>query len=152
MNGFRFGKSGWELAFGPGFGLTRESNGFFDTECTFGDKGAYISSSDWTTYRDREFSNETEYPEYFTNGYYEAPDLSEFGGGYNLDSKFMDKRGVTKISTQFIFAVGRTFKAGALNIPVNVFYSSKKGGGTVGLSVGFNVMKAKTTINPTRII
>jgi hypothetical protein len=48
----------------------------------------------------------------------------------------------------FIFAVGRTFRAGALNIPVNVFYSSKKGGGMAGVSVGFNVMKSKKPINP----
>ncbi|MGB0915417.1 MAG: hypothetical protein ACPGVI_05055, partial [Crocinitomicaceae bacterium] len=55
--------------------------------------------------------------------------------------------GVTKLSTSFLFAVGRTFRAGALNIPVNVFYSSKKGGGLVGLSVGFNVQKSKKKIN-----
>jgi hypothetical protein len=32
MNGFRFGKAGWEFGFGPGFGLKKVSNGFFDTE------------------------------------------------------------------------------------------------------------------------
>lgn len=151
MNGFRFGKAGWEFAFGPGFGLTRTTNGFFDTEGIFGDKNAYMSSSDWYGFRDREFNNEAEYPEYFTNGYYEAPELDELNPTYNLDQKHMDKRGATRVSTQFIFAVGRTFRAGALNIPVNVFYSSKKGGGMAGVSVGFNVMKTKKTINPKSI-
>jgi hypothetical protein len=152
LNGFRFGKAGWEFAFGPGFGLTRESNGFFDTEGTFGDKNDYFSSNDWNEFRDREFNNIAAYPEHFDNGVYVAPELEDLNPGYNLEGKFMDKRGRTKISTQFIFAVGRTFKAGALNIPVNVFYSSKKGGGTAGVSVGFNVMKSKKSINPKRAI
>jgi hypothetical protein len=47
----------------------------------------------------------------------------------------------------FLMAFGRTFKAGALNIPVNIFYSSRKGGGIAGVNVGFNVTKNKTTIN-----
>jgi hypothetical protein len=150
MNGFRFGKAGWEIAFGPGFGLTRESKGFFDTEGHFGEKGSYMSESDWYQYRDRTFNDETTYPEYFDNGYYMAPELSSFnyGPGYNFDKYNYDKRGATRLSTMFIFAVGRTFRAGALNIPVNVFYSSKKGGGMAGVSVGFNVMKSKKPINP----
>ncbi|MFT6503736.1 MAG: hypothetical protein ACJASQ_003874 [Crocinitomicaceae bacterium] len=153
MNGFRFGKAGWEFAFGPGFGLTRESNGFFDTQGIFGDKDAYFSSNganNWYEFRDREFNNEAAYPEYFTSGNYVAPEIEEFG--YDFAGKEMDKLGRTKISTQFVFAFGRTFKAGALNIPVNVFYSSKKGGGTAGVSVGFNVMKSKKSINPKRAI
>ena len=36
LNGFRFGSAGWEFAFGPGFTLTRTSNGFFDTEGHYG--------------------------------------------------------------------------------------------------------------------
>ena len=79
-----------------------------------------------------------------------APEIEEFG--YDFAGKEMDKQGRTKISTQFVFAFGRTFKAGALNIPVNIFYSSKKGGGTAGVSVGFNVMKSKKSINPKRAI
>jgi hypothetical protein len=47
----------------------------------------------------------------------------------------------------FVFAVGRTFRAGSLNIPVNAFYSSQKGGGMVGLNVGFNVQKSKRPIH-----
>lgn len=132
LNGFRFGQKGWEFAFGPGFGLVRESKGFFDTKGKLGEKGAYISEDD---YRNSE--------------YYESnPDVSTIDPSYNFSTSYMDMRGSTKVSTSFIFAVGRTFRAGALNIPVNVFYSSKKGGGFAGLSVGFNVMKTKKDINP----
>jgi hypothetical protein len=51
------------------------------------------------------------------------------------------------LNTSFVFAVGRTFKAGALNIPVNIFYSSQKGGGYAGFNVGFNVLKSKKELN-----
>jgi len=44
-------------------------------------------------------------------------------------------------------AVGRTFQSGALNIPVNIYYSSQKGGGMAGISLGFNVTRKKTNIN-----
>ena len=53
MNGFRFGKAGWEFAFGPGFGLKSESYGFFDTNGSFGDVGSYISQNDWQGYADK---------------------------------------------------------------------------------------------------
>ena len=148
MNGFRFGKSGWEFAFGPGIGFKKVSKGFFDTEGRFGDKGDYISSNDWNEYTDKEYNNIEAYPEYFSNGFFEAPDPEAFYKEYNLDSKHADKRGETVVSTSFLFAFGRTFRSGALNIPVNVFYSSKKGGGLVGINVGFNVMKSKKPINP----
>lgn len=138
LNGFRFGKAGWEFAFGPGFGLTRESNGFFlkSDVSGLGNNGDYVSENDFN-----------DYALLSGTGY----DPSTIDPSYNFDSKFMDKRGKTRISTQFIFALGRTFKAGALNIPVNVFYSAKKGGGMAGVSVGFNVMKSKKSINPKRV-
>ena len=147
MNGFRFGKAGWEVAFGPGFGLKKVSNGFFDTEGLIGDAGDYISASDWNDYAYRELNNESAYPEFFENGVFRAPDPSALNEGYNLDKEYGDTRGSTKLNAMFVFAAGRTFRAGSLNIPVNVFYSSRKGGGMVGLSVGFNVMKSKKPIN-----
>lgn len=147
LNGFRFGKAGWEFAFGPGFNLIRETNGFFDTDGTFGETGRYYNTQDWFQYVEQNYNDPNAYPEYFSNGYFEAPEVNEINPNYNFDNKFMDTRGSTKISTQFIFAFGRTFRAGALNIPVNVFYSSKKGGGMVGMNVGFNVMKSKKPIN-----
>lgn len=136
MNGFRFGKAGWEIAFGPGFGLSKESRGFFDNKGLLGDAGTYYSENDFRG----------------TDAYAANPDVSLIDPSYNFDTFHMDTRGVTRVSTSFLFAVGRTFRAGALNIPVNVFYSSKKGGGLAGVSVGFNVMKAKKDINPRKAI
>jgi len=153
LNGFRFGKAGWEFAFGPGFGLKQVSNGFFDTDGTFGDAGDYISEKDWTSiaYDTKGFNNEDNFPQYFESGTYTAPLPSEFNKDYDFSKEHGDTRGVTKLNTTFLFAFGRTFNAGALNIPVNVFYSSRKGGGMAGVSVGFNVMKSKKPINPREI-
>lgn len=135
MNGFRFGKAGWEFAFGPGFGLKKTSAGFFDTKGLIGRSGQYINRSDWNEYLVENHSdNLTLTPE----------DIDE---SYNFDTRYADKRGDLAINTSFVFAFGRTFRSGALNIPVNVFYSSQKGGGMAGLSVGFNIMKKKEPIN-----
>lgn len=137
LNGMRFGKKGWEIAFGPGFGIAKVSKGFFDTQGLIGDEGNYINQEDWNAYL---FSLPTE----------ERPTSpEELYSEYNFDSKYGDTRGHTIISTNFVFAFGRTFKAGALNIPVNAFYSARKGGGLAGVSVGFNVMKRKENIHPT---
>ena len=137
MNGFRFGKNGYEFAFGPGFGLKKTSDGFFDTDGAYGDVGDYWSKRDF----DNEMNDAVNHPENFTTGSYVSPksndDYQEHG----------DTRGDLGISTNFLLAVGRTFKAGALNIPVNIFYSSRRKGGMVGLSVGFNITKSKTAIN-----
>lgn len=128
LNGFRFGQSGWEFAFGPGFTLSRTSEGFFDRGGHYGDADAYISIHDIPG----DDPNQT---------------LNTMAGAHNYSvSNFMDTRGVVKPSTMFLMAFGRTFRAGALNIPVNVFYSSRKGGGIAGINVGFNVTKSKSTI------
>ena len=147
MNGFRFGKGGWEFAFGPGFGLKSESYGFFDTNGSFGDAGNYISQNDWEGYADKTYNDIALYPEFFLNGYYTRPDVSEVNPDYNLNEKHADKRGKVSISTSFVFGFGRTFRAGALNMPVNIFYSSKKGGGLLGINIGFNVLRSKESIN-----
>jgi TolB-like protein len=144
LNGFRFGKSGWELAFGPGFGLKQTSRGFFDTKNQFGHNQQYFSESDWEAYAQKEYGN---LPIYNTTGKFIAPSPGDFVEGYNFDKKYGDTRGQFSLNTMFVFAVGRTFRAGALNIPVNLFYTSQKGGGMTGLSVGFNVQKMKKRIN-----
>ncbi len=146
MNGFRFGKAGWEFGFGPGFGLKKVTNGFFDSEGTFGDKDTYFNNEDWISYAVKESLDPTQHPSFFnTDGTMKS--LTEINSKYNFSSKHADTRGDLAISTMFVMAIGRTFRAGSLNIPVNVFYSSRKGGGMVGLSVGFNVLKSKKPIN-----
>jgi hypothetical protein len=126
MNGFRFGKNGWEFAFGPRLSIKHTSEGFFDSEGTYGKKDAYFSRSDWNQYA--------------------------LNTGAQLNQNYMfeenlDMRGSAKLSTSFVIAFGRTFRAGSLNVPVNLFYTSQKGGGYTGINVGFNVQKSKQPIN-----
>ena len=126
MNGFRFGKSGWEFAFGPRLSVKHTSQGFFDTKNIYGQNSQYFSQSDWTQYQSNH--NVT------------------LDGSYSFEEN-LDMRGTTKLSTSFVIAFGRTFRAGSLNVPVNLFYTSQRGGGFAGVNVGFNVQKSKQPIN-----
>ena len=60
--------------------------------------------------------------------------------GYDI-SEHLDNNGSTKLNTRWVMAFGRTFRAGGLNIPINIFYSSMKNASMIGMSVGFNVVK-----------
>ena len=134
MNGFRFGKGNWEFAFGPGFGLKRTKEGFFDEANKF-NGGA-----------DKFYSTE-EVQSGSINGFAVNTQTISTQYGYALE-KHAHTKGLTAINTSFVFAFGRTFQAGALNIPVNLFYSSQRGGGFAGVNVGFNVVKSKKNLNP----
>jgi len=153
LNGFRFGSAGWELAFGPGFGLKRTTKGFFDSENAFGKgKNYYFRETDWANYSTDNFRNNPNDSTYYDDfGNFTNPTPSEVSGldyGYGTH---LDSRGDFKLTTTFLFAFGRTFKAGALNIPVNAFYSSSRDGGMGGVSIGFNVQTQKQNINPVRL-
>lgn len=126
LNGYRFGKGGWEFAFGPSFSLTKYSRGFFDENGNFGEAGKFWNSN-----------------EFFADGFSDAS-FSE--NGYEW-GKHLDTRGELTLSTRWIIGFGRTFQSGALNVPVNLFYSSQKGGGMVGLSAGFNIVRTKKKVN-----
>ena len=128
LNGFRFGRQGWEFAFGPSFGVSKSSVGFFTTNANLlGDTEAHYWSQS-------EFENST---------YAETPIESY---GYEF-ARHGDARGRLDLNTRWLMGFGRTFQSGALNIPVNIYYSSQKGGGMAGVSIGFNITKKKTTIN-----
>ncbi len=117
MNGFRFGKGNWEIAFGPSVGLRKMADGYYDAEQN------WHLSNDW---------------------YNENPDIEN---PYETISR-MDSRGSAKFGSRWIWAVGRTFQSGYLNIPVNVYFSAQKQGWYVGASVGFNVgKKRKSSMN-----
>ena len=49
-----------------------------------------------------------------------------------------DSRGNTTISTGFLFALGKTFRSGKLNLPVNLFFIPSTTGMRYGISVGWN--------------
>lgn len=78
-------------------------------------------------------------------GYYDA------GGAWKLESQWtdstatkpemtdrLDSRGDLTVNWGFVFAVGRTFKSGKLNIPVNIFVVPGSEGVRFGASFGFN--------------
>lgn len=136
LNGFRMGKSGFEIAFGPSFGVENTSKGFFDTDNLYGKGNNYY----WT---------EKEYFSYATQ-FADTTIAPVPAPAYAVKTN-LDMRGDLKLSTRWIMGVGRTFKSGSLNIPVNVFYSSTRKGGMLGVSVGFNVTKRKETVNYTNL-
>ncbi len=121
MNGFRVGKSGWEIAFGPSISLRQMAKGFYDKSDTLGG-----GINEW--YRVQEWNiNLGKNP-------YEIYE--------NLDS-----RGDIVIGTGWVWAIGRTFRSGYLNIPINVYVSPDKRGWYVGLSIGFNVSRTRRIQN-----
>jgi len=128
MNGFRSNSTGWEIGFGPSMGFRREARGFYDTQGLIGETGKWHIESEWD-YRDPVTGNYMHYTEF-----------------YERETN-IDKRGSAKFSSGFVFSVGKTFRSGYLNIPVNLYASPKKSGTYVGASIGFNVNKngQKTT-------
>lgn len=79
-------------------------------------------------------------------GYYDSN--GKFNLAKDLDpnstiktSKTLDSRGDATITNSMVFAVGKTFRSGYLNLPVNVYYSPRKDGSLIGLVLGFNVAK-----------
>jgi hypothetical protein len=53
----------------------------------------------------------------------------------------LDSRGEIEVTTGMIFAVGKTFRSGYLNLPVNLYISPRKSGSIAGITIGFNVAK-----------
>lgn len=60
--------------------------------------------------------------------------------GWEVESRF-DSRGEPSFDTGFVFAVGKSFKSGKLNIPVNAFFIPRRDGSRFGISVGFNAKR-----------
>ncbi len=61
---------------------------------------------------------------------------------YEIENR-LDSRGDVAFASGFIFAGGKTFKSGRLNIPVNAFFIPNKGGHRFGVSMGFNANRFK---------
>ncbi|MEM7509452.1 MAG: hypothetical protein AAF388_00885 [Bacteroidota bacterium] len=55
----------------------------------------------------------------------------------------LDKRGNPEFFSRWVWSLGKTFRSGYLNIPVNVYASPRKDDWMIGLSVGFNVRKGR---------
>ena len=66
-----------------------------------------------------------------------------YPGNTNIQTKRVDSRGNIEPQAGFVFAIGKTFHSGYLNIPLNLFYSTSiEKGGYLGLSMGFNIAKS----------
>ncbi|MEW6468479.1 MAG: hypothetical protein AB1458_06110 [Bacteroidota bacterium] len=122
MNGFRIGKAGWEFAFGPSFRVVKKANGFYGDGSNNTVKGEWYLREEWGDIAPRD----------------------SFGGliqnPYDITSR-LDSRGSATLSTGLVLAVGRTFRSGYLNMPVNLYVSPRKEGTIVGFSFGFNIYK-----------
>ncbi|MCF8298243.1 MAG: hypothetical protein K9J13_11915 [Saprospiraceae bacterium] len=77
---------------------------------------------------------------YDENGEWNLESQMPEGAAYQIEEE-IDYRGVTKLSTGLIIAVGKTIRSGYLNIPLNLYVSPRKEGTVVGLSFGFNVAR-----------
>ncbi len=111
MNGFRSNNSGWEIAFGPVLEITPKAT-------------LYHYQDKWQLEEDI------------------ISFLPEPGDIQSLESiTRLDSRGELKLTTSWVWAFGKTFKSGYLNIPVNVYVAKKSGGWIYGASFGFNISK-----------
>lgn len=54
-----------------------------------------------------------------------------------------DMRGATYFSTNFVVGFGKTFRPGALNVPLNVYASFNKYGTSYGVSLGINITRSR---------
>jgi hypothetical protein len=144
LNGFRSSKNGWELAFGPTFRFTKIAEGYYRGDDD-SDMNNWRSRSQWIYDPSRVASDSTERTTYDINLGVDVG-TGEYDYNYisnpNSYTERIDSRGDIKLQAGFVFALGKTFHSGYLNIPVNFFYStSREGGGYLGLSMGFNIAK-----------
>ncbi len=109
LNGIRNNMNGWEFAFGPNFSLGKYANGYDDG------MGKFIVTP--TTAQTIE---------------------EEAASKGKTIIELPDSRGTTTISTGFLFAIGKTFRSGKLNLPVNLFFIPSTTGMRYGISVGWN--------------
>lgn len=83
------------------------------------------------------------------NGYYDASNVWHLETEYTdvtqknpyKIEKRLDSRGIYELQAGFIVAVGKTFKSGKLNIPVNAYVSPSREGIRCGVSFGFNAKR-----------
>ena len=114
LHGLRSNINGWEFAFGPTFTIATEATGYYD-----GNNNWHLKSS---------------------------LSIDSIGQLENPSTKFesrLDSRGSAKIQSGFVFAFGKTFKSGKLNIPVNMYVIPNKNGLRFGASFGFNAKNKK---------
>ena len=108
LNGLRNNVNGWEFAFGPTFNLTKMAKGFYENDANGNEK--WYLESDQDLFPNKELS---------------------------IVSR-PDSRGNVNATAGFLFAFGKTFKSGKMNIPLNFFFIPSNNGARFGLSFGWN--------------
>jgi hypothetical protein len=112
------------------------------------DQGLFIPSCSFLNgLRDNRTGLEFSFGPSFTfikkeKGYYDANghwNLGSMSGFTTVDR--LDSRGNPKLKSNFVFAIGKTFTSGNLNIPVNVFVVPEKDNFRYGISFGYNSIK-----------
>ena len=143
INGFRSSKNGWEFGFGPTFRFSKVAEGYYqDHENNSGKIDYWRLNYEWN-------GDETNLPidstqiTNFSNG--QSVPTGEYrytyGSNPNPSISRIDSRGSISFQAGWVWAIGKTFHSGYLNIPVNAFLSQTKDGFYLGLSMGFNIAK-----------
>ncbi len=113
LNGMRHNRFGWEFAFGPNLVLNKRADGYYD------EANIWHLEEEWQK---------------------ENPDTST-PNPYPIEKR-MDSRGNFAIVSGFVFALGKTFKSGRLNIPINAFFiPGKNESHRYGISLGYNASR-----------
>ena len=123
LNGFRSSKNGWEIGFGPTFRLSKIADGYYENNDISNDN--WRIDSDWRVPANLDTISPW-------GGYLDNP---------NDSYSRMDSRGVVRLQAGWVWALGKTFHSGYLNIPVNAFFSYNRNGYYIGVSMGFNITK-----------
>ena len=75
-----------------------------------------------------------------TDGNWYRPMDKANTGNIPLEEK-LDSRGTPNIKANLLFAIGKSFKAGTINIPVNIFFVPNKNDYRFGISAGYNFFR-----------
>lgn len=135
MNGFRESKLGFEFGFGPSLSIRTMADGYYpkvNAEGDYDPMGNYIKDADG--HRTWKLVNEWDGVDKETGMPIDNP--------FKIESQ-LDSRGDVEFFSRWVWSVGKTFRSGALNIPVNFYASPLRKDWMVGLSVGFNVQKKR---------
>jgi hypothetical protein len=122
LNGIRNNTTGWEFAFGPNFSFGSYAKGYWSNP-----------------------SNTTDYAtgSFLLEGSPEANEFKIKNPNASIEER-PDSRGDVTITTGFLFAAGKTFRSGKLNLPINLFCMPSTHGLRWGVSVGWNGKDRRT--------
>ncbi|MBN8682842.1 MAG: hypothetical protein J0L99_09315 [Chitinophagales bacterium] len=109
LHGLRLNNGGWEFIVGPIFYASKRTEGFFDP----------ANGDQWTRLTDWRADN---------------PNAPEPEGVI----KMLDTRGDIGFTSSIVLAIGKNFRAGDINLPINVFVIPHAEGTRYGISFGFN--------------